>query len=366
MDQANIRPCPFCAEPIRPGAIKCRYCKEDLEPGWSSARGALLHSNSMDDDRRPRVELAGLGTTGPTPPAFELQEPIAVKVVKDTTGMGVGRGVTWILGLLFLIGWIPVVGGFVAGVVGGKKSGGVMNGLMASIIPSLILANVFLAVTAKVQDIPVIGMLATFGAVALAFAGLAPVVLGALVGGLITDDRGMSVSIRGAAIVLMAGLALGYRVVDQVRHQAAGAVATAQRLDTIRREGLRGKRSPATPATAISPTGNQQAQSAATGEVPNVAGSWTYNIVGTPSAFTATLTRTGRFISGTLDRGPVDSWSLSGTIQGNSLTMNFVTNLKTGDTRPDYYHTGTVSADGKTIRGTVIWRGGSGTWVMER
>src|SRR5215469_13660194 len=30
------RPCPFCAEPIRPDAATCRHCGHDLPSGWAS------------------------------------------------------------------------------------------------------------------------------------------------------------------------------------------------------------------------------------------------------------------------------------------------------------------------------------------
>ncbi len=36
--EAPTRPCPFCAEPVRPGARKCRHCGEILDRGLAIAK----------------------------------------------------------------------------------------------------------------------------------------------------------------------------------------------------------------------------------------------------------------------------------------------------------------------------------------
>jgi hypothetical protein len=137
-------------------------------------------------------------------------------VPRSSNGAGVGRGIAWILGLSILIGWIPLIGGFVAGVVGGKKSGGVLNALMAALIPSLLLANLFVFLATPLRGIPLLGSIATASAIALAFVGLAPVVLGALLGGLISDSHGVSVSTPALLFVLATSVFMGYSLSSQL------------------------------------------------------------------------------------------------------------------------------------------------------
>jgi hypothetical protein len=136
----------------------------------------------------------------------------------------VGEAVGWILILTFLLFWLPLLGPFIAGVVGGKRSGGTLNALMASTVPSLVLANFLLMLVAPISHIPILGSVASFSAIALAFAGIAPLMLGALIGGLIVEGQDSRPPSRIAFLfILVASLGLLIPLYRQVEMLSSGA-----------------------------------------------------------------------------------------------------------------------------------------------
>jgi len=57
LGQEQTRKCPFCAESIRPQAIKCRYCGEFLNNGLAKAARTIASSESADrDNQQPEQE----------------------------------------------------------------------------------------------------------------------------------------------------------------------------------------------------------------------------------------------------------------------------------------------------------------------
>jgi hypothetical protein len=103
----------------------------------------------------------------------------------------------------------------------------------------------------------------------------------------------------------------------------------------------------------------------------NVAGSWTCVYASGTTRYAVVLTQTGTAVSGTLTGGGPDysRWSISGTVQGTMFTMNYVTDLASGQNAPAgaWYHTGTVSADGRSIVGSrVTTAGNTTTFSMTR
>lgn len=103
----------------------------------------------------------------------------------------------------------------------------------------------------------------------------------------------------------------------------------------------------------------------------NVAGSWVLAYASGPTRYTVALTQVGTAVSGTLTGGGPDysRWSVSGAVQGNTFSLNYITDLASGQSAPAgaYYHTGTVSADGKTIVGSrTATNGTSTTYSMTR
>jgi hypothetical protein len=97
----------------------------------------------------------------------------------------VGAGVFWMLFLSFLLGWLPLVGPFLAGLVGGKKAGGVGKALLAVFLPSIVFALVLFALATSLTNLPLIGAIAASGGFVLSLAGVGPLLLGAIIGGLL-------------------------------------------------------------------------------------------------------------------------------------------------------------------------------------
>jgi len=57
LGQEQTRKCPFCAESIRPQAIKCRYCGEFLNNGLAKVAREIASSETADsDNQQPEQE----------------------------------------------------------------------------------------------------------------------------------------------------------------------------------------------------------------------------------------------------------------------------------------------------------------------
>jgi hypothetical protein len=106
--------------------------------------------------------------------------PVAVR-----RGGGVGAGIAWMFLMSILLFWLPVVGPFLAGLVGGKKAGGVGAALGAALLPAVLISVFIFGVASTLTGIPLLGALLGMGALALCLAHAVPLLLGALIGGLI-------------------------------------------------------------------------------------------------------------------------------------------------------------------------------------
>ena len=103
----------------------------------------------------------------------------------STTKGSIGSGIFWMFLLSLLLFWLPLVGPFLAGLVGGKKSGGVGNAIAAVFLPGIVFAAILFGLATSFTGIPVLGAIAGAGGLVLSLVHIGPLLLGAIIGGLI-------------------------------------------------------------------------------------------------------------------------------------------------------------------------------------
>jgi len=91
----------------------------------------------------------------------------------------------WMGGLSLLLFWLPLLGPFIAGLVGGRKAGSVQAALAAVFLPALIFGILFFLLATALTGIPLLGALAGLGGAALALGHVGPLLLGAILGGIL-------------------------------------------------------------------------------------------------------------------------------------------------------------------------------------
>lgn len=94
-------------------------------------------------------------------------------------------GAIWMAVISILLFWLPFVGPLIAGVVGGKRAGGVGAGLVAAFLPSVLLGAALFFLGTSLTGLPVIGAIAAMGGFVLALSGIGPLLLGAIIGGVL-------------------------------------------------------------------------------------------------------------------------------------------------------------------------------------
>lgn len=94
-------------------------------------------------------------------------------------------GTLWMIVLSLLLAWLPGFGPLIAGIVGGKVAGGVLAGLVAAVLPAILLGVVLFFLAASLTGLPVIGLIAGAGVFVLILVQIGPLLLGAIIGGLL-------------------------------------------------------------------------------------------------------------------------------------------------------------------------------------
>jgi hypothetical protein len=94
-------------------------------------------------------------------------------------------GMLWMSVLSLLLFWLPVLGPFVAGLVGGKKSGGVGEALAAVFLPGILFGFLLFVMATTLSGVPLLGVVAGMGGLVLSLVHIGPLLLGAIVGGLL-------------------------------------------------------------------------------------------------------------------------------------------------------------------------------------
>ena len=84
-----------------------------------------------------------------------------------------------------LLFWLPGLGPLLAGIVGGKIAGGVGAGLIAALLPGILLSVALFFAGTLLTGVPVIGAIAAMGVMTLVLINIIPLLIGALIGGLL-------------------------------------------------------------------------------------------------------------------------------------------------------------------------------------
>jgi hypothetical protein len=90
----------------------------------------------------------------------------------------------WMLLISLLLFWLPFLGPLIGGIIGGRKAGGVGRALLAALVPALVVAVLLLVLGTLLTGMPVIGAIAAAGGFVLVAAEVGPMILGAILGGL--------------------------------------------------------------------------------------------------------------------------------------------------------------------------------------
>ncbi len=91
----------------------------------------------------------------------------------------------WMFLISLLLFWLPGIGALVAGLVGGKKAGSVGDALIAVFLPGIIFSIALFSLASVLTGIPLIGAVAGLGAFVLVLSHIGPLLLGAIIGGII-------------------------------------------------------------------------------------------------------------------------------------------------------------------------------------
>jgi len=90
----------------------------------------------------------------------------------------------WMLVISLLLFWLPFVGPLLGGVVGGRKAGGVGRAILAALVPAFVCAALLFVLATFLTAMPLIGAVAAAGGFVLVAAHVGPMILGAILGGL--------------------------------------------------------------------------------------------------------------------------------------------------------------------------------------
>ncbi len=97
------------------------------------------------------------------------------------------RGMLWMIFISILLFWLPVLGPLLAGFVGGKKAGSIGSAILAVFLPAIIIGLILFFSTTFLSGLPVFGIIAGMGGLVLALTGIGPLLLGAIIGGILSE-----------------------------------------------------------------------------------------------------------------------------------------------------------------------------------
>lgn len=91
----------------------------------------------------------------------------------------------WMFLISILLFWLPGIGALIAGIVGGMKAGGVFAGLLAALLPGIVLGVALMLLATVLSGLPLLGFVAGLSGFVLVLLQLGPLLVGALIGGII-------------------------------------------------------------------------------------------------------------------------------------------------------------------------------------
>ena len=96
----------------------------------------------------------------------------------------IASAIVWMFVLELLLFWIPFIGSLIAGFVGGQKAGSLGNAVIAVFLPLVIFSIVLGLLAGALLAVPLVGAFAGFGGFVFAATHVGPLLLGAVLGGL--------------------------------------------------------------------------------------------------------------------------------------------------------------------------------------
>jgi hypothetical protein len=96
-----------------------------------------------------------------------------------------GPAIGWMLALSLLLFWLPILGMFIAGLVGGRKAGSAAMAIVAVLVPAAVVGFLMFFLATALTGMPILGAIAGFGAGVLVVANVVPMLLGAILGGIL-------------------------------------------------------------------------------------------------------------------------------------------------------------------------------------
>ena len=87
--------------------------------------------------------------------------------------------------LSILLSWLPGVGTLVAGIVGGKMASGFGAAMLAVVLPSVLVGSLLFFLATLLAGLPLLGVVAAMGGIALVVLQVGALLLGAMIGGLL-------------------------------------------------------------------------------------------------------------------------------------------------------------------------------------
>ncbi len=105
-------------------------------------------------------------------------------VIRENQG-SIIAGTFWMLIISLLLFWLPAFGSLIAGIVGGKQAGGVIAGIMAALLPGIMVAFALFFAGTMLTTLPMLGAILGGSGLLLYLIYVPPLLIGALIGGLL-------------------------------------------------------------------------------------------------------------------------------------------------------------------------------------